>query len=422
MSNTVQIENNTLDEKQKKYPKTIAEAKEYSYNFWKNKPVTQFTDFAVRSERIEDNITDRVVYSSDIPITLPNSMKWVTIDFNCDNEISLDNIAKFLRMYYSDKKFKKFYTADFIKWLLGNNGFIVAIVTKTNNNLCGIAGVTIKPMIVFDKNETFGSIQFLCSHPIYRKKKIAFTLIDETVRRTTKMGIKQGYFTTELCVPTPTTVIRDYYRPFDYIKLQKCGFLNVDEDPEKIQRKFYIKDSIPDNCIPMTSDHIHDVYLLYKAFVVKFNIYYNYSENDLKNILLGNNHVKSYVFIRDDNVIDFTSYYELTHFSNENPEIIKSGYLLLYTCNTLSENEIMNSLLRIMKVNKMDLLTVNDTMMISEILLTNDLKNDEDSDSGDYEKMYEHKFIKGNKKVYFNFFNWRSPTIKPKQLSINVII
>src|SRR6185312_9492406 len=107
------------------YPQSITEGKKFKYNFWKNKPVQQFETIVVGSKSIED-ITQRKVYSSDEPIKLPASMKWVQLDMNLNNDSNnnplLDDVVNFLNEYYVlNDKFGFNFTKDFLKWTLGND-------------------------------------------------------------------------------------------------------------------------------------------------------------------------------------------------------------------------------------------------------------------------------------------------------------
>lgn len=400
------------------YPTSISEGKKYEYNFWKNKPVIQFDEFSTVSQQIEDDLTKRKVYGNDDSIILPNSMKWIFIDMKDDN--ILNSVVDFLKLYYINdikNKFKLDYTIEFLKWAIGEDGFMIAIVSKINNIICGVVGASIRKITVFDKTEKFGIVNFLCAHPIYIKKKIAFTLIDEIIRRIVKYGINRGCFTTERCVPTPITVMRYYYRPINYIKLQKHGFTYIEGNPEIIQNKFMIKDSISKDYIQMQEEHILESLKLYILFMSRFNIYCNYTEQEFKNILLDNKFVKSYVIMNDNKVIDFVSYYELSYFMDDSIDKINAGYLFLHSCNNISIDEIIENLLKLMKYNNIDILNITDNMLMSEVILTKVFKNDENSDNEDCEKVYEHKFLKRNKKLHFNFFNWRCPEITPKQIS-----
>ncbi len=401
------------------YPESVSEGKTYKYNFWKNKPVTKFEDIYTDSTNIEKRLSDRNVYAQEEPIKLPNNMEWVQIDLN-DN-VALEPIVKFLRLHYlvdPSNKFKLDYTAEFIRWTLGKDGILLAIVSKTNGAICGTIAASFNNIRVFDTTQKFGVVNYLCGHPIYRKKKIAFTLIDEITRRIVKLGVNQGCFTTERCVPSPTTTLRYYHRPLNYLKLSKHKFTEMDGGiPEKHHEKFLIKGEASDKYVKVNKSHIHDILKVFNVFMTRFNIHCVYTEKELEYMLI-NDFVRSYVELDDDkNVIDFVSYYKLPYVIEGEEEKINAGYIFLYTCNSTAGDEMMTQLLRLVsRDDTLDIFTVTDTMIIQDTLLIKHLPLDYDSDVDSYQKPYQHKFMRGSGKIHFNFFNWKCSTVSPRQI------
>ena len=410
--------------KKEEYPNTIEKGKKYTYNFWKNKPVAKFEQEPVLSEQIEADLKQRTVYGNDESIKLPDSMKWNEVNMT-DNDY-LQKIVLFLQENYVvdvKNKFRLDYTPEFLRWaLLGNScdnnsGFLLTIVNKESDSICGVIGASIQNITVFDKTEKFGVVNFLCAHPMYRKKKIAFTLIDEAVRRIVRLGANQGCFTTERCVPTPTTVMRYYHRPINYLKLQKHEFCEAGGNPEVVQKKFDVINELPNDCVILTNEHVSECYKLYNSYMSRFNIHYKYTEEEFTNIVLNNDFVKGYVVLNKENkVIDFMTYYLLSYAVMGSSDKLNSGYLFLHSCNNISGNDMVKKMFQILKVNNLDMLNITDAMMMSDVLLSKELKNDENSDAEDCDKVYEHKFLKGSGKLHFNFFNWKCPNVKPRQL------
>ena len=407
------------------YPNNIEDAKKHTYNFWKNKPVVKFDEISTYSGNIESKLTDRQVYNLDEPIKLPSSMNWNVIDLS--DESNLLHISEFLKLHYvSDESntFKMDYSPEFIKWSLGESGSLIAITLKSNNAICGVVGYYLKNMVVFDKTEKFGVVNFLCSHPAYRKKKIAFTLIDEITRRIVKSGVNQGCFTTGRCVPTPITCIRYYHRPINYIKLKTHKFTIIDSDEkedkitkndEKIAKVLKISDEFPKNFIK-----IPKVLELYNKFMFRFNIYNKYTEEELKTMLLNNNIVKSYVILKDDEIVDFTSYFILDYLVDNTTEKLHTGYLFLYSSETLISSEIIKETINSTQIDNLDLFNVIDVGNMFDALLLKDTGL-VDSDYESYQKSYNHHFMKGTGKLYFNFFNWKCQEVLTNQIFINVL-
>lgn len=412
------------------YPTSINSAKKYQYKFWKNKPVLRFDKKSYESDYIE-NLSDRKTYESVNSLKLPTGTKWINVDMN-DN-IMMRLVVDFLDKHYTTDKtnsFKFEYTIDFIKWALGESGSLVAIISENNDVLYGTIGASIQTMTVFYRTEKFGIANFLCVHPDYRHKNVSCILIDEMTRRLHKNGINAGCFTTQKCVPSPTTVMRYYHRPLNYIKLHKSGFCDMivekKSDPEqmddllqKYQKKFNELSEMPSNYSEMTADNLSDVFKLYKSFTSRLNIHLKFATEHELGYFLLNKFVKSYV-IRDksNNIVDFVSYYTLqsTSLNNSDEEKINEGNLFLYTCNTYSGDSMITNILKIAKYNNVDVFNVFDTSVMSTVLLTKDTAIDYESDFEDNTKIYEHKFLKGSAKLYFNFFNWKCSEIKPTQI------
>lgn len=399
------------------YPTTFSEAHEHDYKFWKTKPVLQLNESSIYSTQITD-LENSKKYT-DTPLFLPESMKWIRIE-NTDNE-NLEQVVVFLNKYYeNDELFKTKYSVDFIKWVLGEKGYFLAITKKATNALCGCIGVYFKNVTVFNKKNDFAVASFLCAHPIFRKKNISKILMDELTRVVVRSGITQGCFSTDRYVPSPVAKIRYFRRPLNYMKLYKLEFSEIEGD-ENQQKKYdnmlKIQGDFPSNYLKMKEKHLPDVLALYKKYMMTFNIHCNYTVDDLKQLLFGNSFVRSYVVKNSDkDVIDFFSYYELPYSVENTTEEINAGYLFLHTCNEIATEELIENLLRIMKNDNIDVANVTDIASLSGTLLSKDYDANEESDSESYSQNYQYKFMKGTYKLNVNFFNWKCPSVKTKQI------
>ena len=149
----------------------------------------------------------------------------------------------------------------------------------------------------------------------------------------------------------------------------------------------------------------------------RFNIYCNYDLKEFTEIMTSTI-VKAYVLKNSDNKpIDFVSYYLLPSLVVGTDQKVNACYLFLHTCLEANIDKMLDNLVCIAGANNMDVLNTTDIMEVGNALLTKESQKDEVSDADDYEKVYEHKFLKGSGKLYFNFFNWACPDILPKQLS-----
>ena len=131
MNQTQEKELKDLEE----YPTSVNEGKKYKYNYWKTKPVLEFDEVSAFSQNIENNLTNRNSYGKNEPIKLPQQMKWTEININ-DNA-SMEIVSQFLKKHYlvdTSGKFKLDYTKEFLKWAIGTDGILLAIVTEKHNN------------------------------------------------------------------------------------------------------------------------------------------------------------------------------------------------------------------------------------------------------------------------------------------------
>lgn len=374
--------------------------------YWKTKPVLKSEEFVVKSSEIE-NLQNRSLYNKNEPINIPSTLEW---NINNDKQ----KVCDFLNKYYSDTYPKLVFTVELLS-LCVNTGFILSIVNKQTLELCGVICCEIKNTVIFDKKEKFAHAKFLCAHPLYRKKNIAQTLMTELTRYLfMNYKISQGYFTTKNKVIEPLTTLRVYRRPINYLKLYNNKFMNLPGNSNTIHKK-YIVDKLPNsNYQLMQKEHIDIVYDLYNYYMSKFNFYSLYTKTELENVLL-NDVVKSYVILNENKVVDFVSYYCVNYDTNN--ELIHTGHLFLYTLNSEYGEFVFDQVLKIMASNNIDILITNDTMAISDIILsTKSNSNNEESDSDSYTHIYEHKCLK-EKKVYLNLFNWKCPYVSSDRIS-----
>jgi glycylpeptide N-tetradecanoyltransferase len=408
------------------YPTTVEVAKKHSYNFWKGKPVSKFSDVVYNSNIIEQDISTRTNYSSETPLTLPKGLEWKEI--TTFSESMLSQVCLFLNTYstQSDKqKFKMEYTTDLIRLALGEQfGTILMIISQKTGSIFGLIGYTINNLTVFSQSEGFGVCHFLCVHPQYRKKNVANILIDEGIKRLLhgKYGLSLSCFMTEKCVPSPVCCVRQYRRPINYELLHRLKFCALQKDcTEKDIKNFEVHGAIDQSIIKMTTDHLKQVLKLLKEFNMRFNVCRNYTIDELESELINNASVNSYVVLgKDMTVIDFFSFYDVNYLQcdKEKTEVIKSRNFYLYSCVNATQDFILQNSLRIAQRDKIDVVNTTDIMLISNSILTKEFDVGEDSDSDDRGKVYEYKFVRGGSKIYLNFFNWKCPKIKPVQLSL----
>lgn len=395
-------------------------------SYWNNKPIFQ-SDKNPNSEPIDYTFMNLSLFDKEIKLPI-NQFDWLILDIESSNMEQLTKIADFLNIHYtykSDSNFSTVYTPEYLLWL-GNKehfgGKFVCIVNKSNKDIYATICVLYKNMTVYDKNEKFGYVDFMCVHPIYRHKKLNVILMDKITQMITTDKINQGLFLTNKKISSQiVSVIRTYKRPINYIKLAESDFakINVNKNNTELQDSFNIIYEPKHRIEKMTKIHLNDIYYLLKTYLTRFNVHQNYDISQLEAMLLNNPVVNSYVFYDESNkVIDFISYYKLDLKNSYNLSIIREANLFIHSCNNISVYDLLNNFLYIGSRDGFDLVGVNDAMFIGNELLTTEYNNDTCSDTESYSKVYEFKFLKSNKK-YMYLYNWRMPLIKSnKQLYI----
>jgi Myristoyl-CoA:protein N-myristoyltransferase, N-terminal domain/Myristoyl-CoA:protein N-myristoyltransferase, C-terminal domain len=397
----------------------ISEKKRES-EFWINKPIMKSSKSIYRSSRIE-NLNEKMLYNGKNSHVLPDIMTWNIIQSSDDS--SLEIVGQFLNLHFKQKNNINF-SLDFLKFILGTDGFVLSIVTKNNNTLCGVVCVSIKRLIVFDRNQKFACTNFLCSHPRYRKKGLVKVLLNELSRYVNvEKNIQQGLFISDHKMLAPCSSIRRYYRPINYHKLVKCDFLKLDGKDNIIHNKFAL--SLAEESskyIPMQKEHIDKVYELYNKNKSQYNMTVYYTQEELENLLLNNNIVKSYVILDDshENVVDFVSYCHLQYRCKDD-ELINAGHIFLYSLIEEHGESMVNNLIKIMNKNNVDIVYTNDDKNIMSFILSEKYGNDEDSDIDTYEKVYEYKFLK-QEKNYVYLFNWECQYLTTDRIDLGLIL
>jgi hypothetical protein len=171
----------------------------------------------------------------------------------------------------------------------------------------------------------------------------------------------------------------------------------------------------------MKEEHLEDVLRLLKEFNVRFNVYKNYDIETLRNELLNNENVSSYVIFSDDNhkkVIDFVSYVNIKYIKCSSFESINARNFYLHSCVNITTDDLMKYSLELAKIDNIDILNTTDVMLMSDIIMCKEYDTTEDSDNDENGKTYDYKFIKSGKKMHLNFFNWKCPQMRPIQISL----
>ena len=108
------------------------------------------------------------------------------------------------------------------------------------------------------------------------------------------------------------------------------------------------------------------------------------------------------------------SFYECNFIFGGN--VVKVAHMFLYSANEVMTGEMIDSAICLAKEGGFDLLVVPDVMTLGDAMLIKNKAVDEDSDVEEYERSYEHQCTKTTDGMFLNLFNWKCPSVLPRQL------
>jgi glycylpeptide N-tetradecanoyltransferase len=368
-----------------KYPMNEKQSKTWDYKFWKTQPVKMESINMVNVETIQPciNITEN---------KLSQLLEWVDLDLT--NESVGEEISSFLSDNYiegKNDKFKLFYTSSFLRWVI-KDGLMIGIRRKDTKKLIGTVSGCVKTYQISDKVVEAVEINFLCLEKKLRKIKLA------------EKGKSVGFFTTERYIPTPFSSVKYYHRPLNFLKLYKCGFMelqNIKELDTNIN-KYFINQKTPSNVVMMTEDTVSKAYELYNKYTDRYTFYEKYSLDEFKYWFLNGEYVRSYVIINEktQEIVDFFSYYILPTVSlDDTPVFIMNAYVFTYTSLLYTPRKIFENIVIVASNDKCDIVTVANIMESDEVV---------GEPNGDY--------LVGSGSLYYNFYNLETPLMNSNQV------
>ena len=399
------------------FPKTKDEAKEWTYNFWNNQPVTQLSQKSTLSKVIDSKLLNTLKEKYRTQTKMLEPYEWKTFDLNNDNDAI--QVVDILNTYYVEgddtNKFIQIYTVNYLQWLLGKDSIVFGVKaqTKTKEVIGGIICAKISEMQLYNKKENVVNVEMIYIHKKLRENGIFELLVNELKRICGEKGIRIGKFLTTSYIPTPVCKVEFYHRPINYRKLNKLDFVHLKKQGDANELELACDDfkitQTDSKSVIMTVNHIQGAYDVLCDYQDKYNIYEKHSLESFIETFYNNNCLSSYVILdKDENVQDFFSYYK---FSLRNKDIldrnsenhIRVARMYMYTSNITTPLTIYKSALICANKENIDVFTTTDIMENLEILYDN-----------------YSKFSKGITYKWINFYNWECPEISPEHISIPI--
>eukprot|EP00658_Telonema_sp_P-2_P006656 TRINITY_DN12518_c0_g1_i3.p1 TRINITY_DN12518_c0_g1~~TRINITY_DN12518_c0_g1_i3.p1 ORF type:complete len:571 (-),score=141.02 TRINITY_DN12518_c0_g1_i3:1695-3407(-) len=361
------------------------------------------------------------------PLPLPDALEWSTMDLGAEEQ--LDEVFILLRDHYVENtggEFRIYYSKEFLKWDMGPVHTVpewcLGVRQKADNKLVGfLSGIPVELKVYDEGPGTCAEINFFCIHFDWRKCShagisLARLMITEMTRRVYNHGTRIALYTGGQELPNVITRCRYFHRKINCRKLVDCGFsylprgMTIEELEEKYElpeepglglRSLELRD-IP-RCLELLNEHNE-----------KYNLqfYRSFSEEELAHTLMSSDPgiVYSYVLETDGVVTDFTSFYcvpsTILKTSPDNPngpkEIvgeIKNGYMYYTAVTTVSEEDMLASLLVVGKKENFDVFTVLGCYGLKD-KITDD----------------QCKFGRGTGILKYYLYNWQGPTMDDTEM------
>jgi glycylpeptide N-tetradecanoyltransferase len=243
-------------------------------------------------------------------------------------------------------------------------------------------------------------VDFLCVSPKLRNCGMAQTLIKEITRRSTILGIEQATFTSSRLVPKPVTEVHYYHRPLNFKKLLEIGFCHLDKskDVEHVNKLYSLPDNSEEQFIEMMPEHLDMVFDLFNEYNDRYNFYPKYSKDEFSYWILNSN-VRAYVYVENNVVKDFISYYILpSKIKNDSNRNINCAYLYYYSSVNLTIYKLFTNLMVEAKNNNIDVINLT-TIMENKLILE------------------ACNCVEGTGSMFYYLYNYKIPDLRSNQIA-----
>lgn len=408
--------------------KSHTESKYHKSTYWKGRPVMKSSDIirVASINQIKSN-TEMEKYGHLKKTSLPTGYEWGFVNI-CDDDMV--HVCDYLNMHYcrgSDSEYVIKYSVQHIQWEMCNRGYFLTVLDQANK-IVGVIGFAHRVMLLEDYVHNIVEPMYMCCEKKYRGTGIAKVLMDETIRRSSIMGIHVGAFCTNVIVSKPIATIRQYSRPINYKKLREHDFIEIagiDDEIAHAKTKINLKPNKQYIVAQKTEENINIVHKLYKQYMETFNVSIVLTKNEIENYMFNNKYVKTLLVMSDNNneskVVDFITYnfYDLVNTNKKDGEdrIIKVANILMYSALNVRPELLMINVLKQISFDKIHVVYVNDMMHTNEAILSNVKNGDEDTENEEESAMYDMNLVKTNKKTFLNLFNIESSIYKQTMVS-----
>ena len=386
--------------------------KDEKHEFWDTQPVPRMTEKVTEEGPMEQKSLEDVPKE---PYSIASILEWYTPDMN--DEAQLEEVYKLLAENYvedTDSIFRFNYSKEFLRWATTPPGYkkdwMVGVRKKSDKKvLAFISGVPCQ-VRVGDNSMMLCEINFLCVHKVLRSKRLAPILIKEVTRRVNLCDIWQAVYTAGIELPKPVAKCQYFHRSLNPQKLVSIGFSRIPPQFQKLQRPMdAMKRSLAvpakpgiRGLRPMVQKDIPAVLEILRAHLAKYRIAPDLTEEDVVHwIMPRKGIIYSYVVETNGVPTDVVSFYGLPSTVLGNPQYndLKAAYCYYYAANTVSLKDLMQDALVVARDEGFDVFNMLNVMQ--NMSFQPDLK-----------------FGMGDGYLRYYLYNWKFPTIEPKDLGL----
>lgn len=345
MDNTM-LKKATLNTLLQEIPRTSEDYSKSKWNFWNKQPVLKKNQFIKGDTVIEYEKPSEQKQ-------LPDGFMWstVTIDEEVANFLSDHNRENYL------SSIKRIWTVNELNRVCGDNPIISAVRVSKTGKLVGI-GIFVPMNVQINRSCQNVLVPYaVCVYPKLRFRNMLTIIVNEAIRKA-PVDINIGLFASNRWSPTPFYESRIMRRGINIKRMIDSGFTRLPDNVslEDIEDKLDIYDEIPENMIRMSSDHINDVFRVYKQYMDGVNVYRKLGLTDIERMCnLQDDNYQIWVIVDSDgNVQDFIETSIIYCKCGGNVDKLKMMNIGVYTSNINTSYKILRDTLKIAKHSNID--------------------------------------------------------------------
>lgn len=309
-----------------------------------------------------------------------------------------DDLCSFLTSNYSQSL--RLTYIEFDKKSIHGFDKIYCLHNKYSNDIVACVVVDLNTFVVGKNKLKIFVPRLLCVDKRHRNLRFGCYMLDYVAKEYQDMGhigMYPNYKETKVRNMYETNV---YRRPFKPKLLCKTGYISNKHNKSMDEYYSCEKDKMSKRIHKMEKKHIPEAYKAYIKYMDKRNFYKLWTMEEFEEEFCGNNNVRSYIYCdKDDNVVDFFSYYVENVIIRKKKKRYRFEFAKLYnfTANVKTEYKILKGLINKAYLNGHDCISAIDVMDISGLL-------------------YDFKFTQGPSHVKYNMWNYNTLERNTKEM------